>query len=194
MKHRVLLLSIAAVLAVSPVASAQIGWRSEIQQLLPQFGAENWIVIADASYPMLTGPGVKVVQTGDNDDPLSVLKATLEAISVMKHLRPVVYTDAELPLLTETDAAGVSAYREKLAAVLADALVKSQPRAVTLTALLEQAKTRQILVLKTPLPVPYAAVSLEMKTGYLTPEVEARLKAALSGKSVKTKAEKREKK
>src|ERR1017187_5765835 len=91
-------------------------WHQHLRACLPLFGHRNWIVIADSAYPAQSKPGIETILA--NEDQLETVRKVLDAIAASKHIRANVYTDQELGFVDESDAPGVSAYREKLDALL----------------------------------------------------------------------------
>ena len=86
-----------------PVNAANpIPWQTKVQQELPLLGHRNWIVIVDSAYPLQTSPGIETVETGT--DQLTVLRDVLQSVAHSRHVRPVVFMDVELPVITEQEA------------------------------------------------------------------------------------------
>src|SRR4051812_21836097 len=130
MKNSVASIVILALLITATVASAaeptpSMSWQTKLERELPLLGHRNWIVIADAAYPWQTAGGIETVYT--DGEQLDVVKAVLNALSKTKHVKPTVYTDSELEHVPETDAKGVTAYREQLKKLLASREVQSLP-------------------------------------------------------------------
>ncbi len=153
-------------------------WQRELYAQLPLLGQHNWIVIADAAYPWRSAAGIQtIVTTGDQ---LDVVRSVLEMLAHTPHVRPIVYTAAELPAVAENDARGVTAYRAALAVVLqGQGAVQSLPHEQILATLNEDAKSFHILVLKTKLTIPYGAVYLKLDSAYWNAEAERRLRDAM---------------
>ncbi len=109
-------------------ASADAGhsdWRARLNQELQLMGHRNWIAVVDSAYPLQTSAGIETVET--NDDQLEVVKTVLGQIAKSEHVRPVIFTDAELKVVPESDAKGVTTYRDALATVLGKAEAQSLP-------------------------------------------------------------------
>ena len=100
----------------SAQTSSTIDWRARVQQELPLLGHRNWVAIVDSAYPLQTSSGIETIET--NSEQLDVVRAVLDELAKAKHVRPVIFTDAELTALTENDAAGVTAYRDALRPIL----------------------------------------------------------------------------
>jgi len=159
-------------------ATAQIeNWRGRVHDELPLLGHRNWIAVVDSAYPLQTSSGIETVET--NADQLEVVRSVLEELAHAKHVRPTIFTDAELKLVPESDAPGVMAYREALSNLLGKAGAQSLPHEQIISKLDEAGKTFHILVLKTNMTIPYTSVFLRLDCGYWTDEQEKRLRNAI---------------
>lgn len=147
-------------------------WRAKVASELPLMGHRNWIAVVDSAYPLQNSAGIETVET--DGDQLDVVRAVLDQISKAKHVRPVIFTDAELKFVPEADAPGVTAYREALGHLLTGA--KSLPHEQIIGKLDEAGKTFHILVLKTRMTIPYTSVFLRLDCGYWNDEQEKRLR------------------
>src|SRR3954453_12934614 len=87
-------------------------WRARLNDELALLGHRIWIAVVDSAYPLQTSAGVETIET--NGDQLDVVRTVLDQVSKAKHVRAVIFTDAELKVVPESDAAGVTAYRESL--------------------------------------------------------------------------------
>jgi L-fucose mutarotase/ribose pyranase (RbsD/FucU family) len=152
-------------------------WRPQLSQELPLLGHRNWIVIADSAYPLQSASGIETVATGANQ--LAVLKTVLAQLKQSKHVRPVVYLDAELPFVSEDDAPGITAYRNELKAVFKDGTPMSLPHEEIIDKLDSSAEKFQVLILKTNMKLPYTSVFIELDCGYWSAEAEARMRGAM---------------
>jgi L-fucose mutarotase/ribose pyranase (RbsD/FucU family) len=153
-------------------------WKFTLKGLLPMLGHRNWIVIADAAYPAQSNPGIETIATGA--DHLLVLKATLDAIQSSKHVRANIYMDAEFKCVSEQDAPGVTAYRQKLTPLLAHTDTQVLPHEQVIARLDESGKLFRVLILKSTLAIPYTSVFLELDCGYWTREAEERLRLTMA--------------
>ncbi len=155
-------------------------WRARVTEELPLLGHRNWIAIVDSAYPLQTSSGIETVET--DAEQLDVVRVVLEQLSKAKHVRPVIFTDAELKLVPEGDAKGVTAYREALASLLGKSGSQSLPHEQIISKLDEAGKTFHILVLKTRLTIPYTSVFLRLDCGYWDDDAEKRLREKMAAK------------
>jgi hypothetical protein len=149
-------------------------WESRFGRLLPLFGHRNWIVVADAAYPAQSNPGIETLPTGG--DHIEVLGKVLDAVGASSHVRANVYVDAELKLVPEEDAPGVSALRNEIARLLAGENTRELAHEQIVARLDQAGKLFRILVLKSTLAMPYTSVFLELGCGYWNEEAEKRLR------------------
>jgi len=69
-------------------------WVGSIRNELGYLGARNWVVIAEAAFPVHSRRGLKVIQV-DEDIP-EVLKGLEEVIEEKHHVKPRVYVTTEI--------------------------------------------------------------------------------------------------
>ena len=153
-------------------------WRARVSEELPLLGHRNWIAVVDSAYPLQTSAGIETVET--NADQLDVVRAVLDQVGKAKHVRPVVFTDAELKFVPEGEAKGVTAYREALTSLLGKTDAQSLPHEQIISKLDEAGRTFHILVLKTTLTIPYTSVFVRLDCGYWTDEDEKRLREKMA--------------
>lgn len=151
-------------------------WESRFSRFLPLFGHRNWIVVADAAYPAQSNPGIETLFTGE--DHVEVLRHVLAAIAASSHVRANIYLDAELPLVTEVDAPGVSTMRAEITRHLAERNTRFLAHQQIIARLDEAGKLFRILLLKSTLTIPYTSVFLELDCGYWSEDAERRLRDA----------------
>lgn len=184
--QRVLIFAVASLSLFASAATAQLSappgddWRARLSQELPLLGHRNWIAVVDSAYPLQTSAGIETIDT--DADHLEVVKAVLDQVTKAKHVRPVIFTDAELKFVPESDAKGVSAYREKLGTVLANLGAQSLPHEEIISKLDDAGKTFHILVLKTRMTIPYTSVFIRLECGYWSADAEKRLRTAMGTK------------
>ena len=176
----VVLLSIMSITA-RPLAAADnsiASWKDVLRSRIPEYGHRNWIVIADSAYPTQTSPGIETIVA--DADHFQVLQTVFEALSNSKHVRPVVYTDRELQFVEESDAPGVSVYREQLSDFLRDTAPTVLPHEQIISKLDQVSHNFRVLIIKTNMTVPYTSVFLQLDCAYWSPEAERKLRSAMA--------------
>jgi hypothetical protein len=177
MRYRLLGL-VGSLLVMSTVSSlAQPDWQSKLRQELPLLGHRNWIVVADSAYPLQTAPGIETLYV--DADQLEVLEAVLAELAKTKHVKPIIYTDAELKHVAENRAPGIATYRKGLDKLLANRPVQSLPHEQIIAKLDEAGKTFKVLLIKTRLTLPYTSVFLQLDCAYWNSKAEEELRATM---------------
>ena len=174
-----LLLSMCCLIAVSAPTqkSENTDIRSLIQSRLPGLGHRNWIVVADSAYPMQISAGVETITV--NADQLSVVKEVLNALAKTKHVRPHIYRDAEMDFVNPKHAPGITAYKRGLDGLLKGQSVDKMLHEDIIGKLDEAGKTFKVLLIKTPLTVPYTSVFFQLECGYWSDAAEKEMRAAM---------------
>ena len=157
--------------------SAADNWREKLQKELPLLGHRNWIVVADSAYPLQTAPGIETIYVPA--DQLEVVKSVLAELAKTRHVKPAIFTDAEMKFVAENYAPGIGAYRLALGKILANQPVELLPHEQIIAKLDEAGKTFKVLLIKTPLTMPYTSVFLQLQCGYWNAEAEAELRKAM---------------
>ncbi len=105
-------IAILVLLAAASSFAQQKAWRQILDERLPYFGENNWIVVADSAFPLRSSLGIETIIS--NDSHVNTVRHVLDLLSKQVHVRPVVHTDLELEHVAEQDAPGISAYRQLL--------------------------------------------------------------------------------
>ena len=165
-------------LTVVTVAFAADTWRSRLKEQLPLLGHRNWIVVADSAYPLQTAPGIETIYV--NADQLAVVNDVLAELARTRHVKPTICTDAEMKFVAEKNAPGIVAYRDGLEKILAGKPAQVLPHEQIIAKLDEAGKTFKVLLIKTPLTLPYTSVFFQLECGYWNADSEKELRAAMS--------------
>ena len=176
---RTLLMTLAAVAGscAASVYGQTPGWQKDLEKQLPLLGHRNWIVVADSAYPSQTAPGIKAIYTAEKQ--LDAVNKVLAAVKKQKHVRGVVFIDAELPHVPEKFAKGIGDYRAGLEEALKGQDVTSLPHGEIIEKLDEAGQTFHVLLLKTDMTLPYTSVFIRLDCGYWSDEAEKELRAAM---------------
>ena len=162
---------------MTTTAIAAENWKAKLQAELPLLGHRNWIVVADAAYPLQTAPGIETICA--DADQVTVVKEVLAALGRTKHVKPTIYTDTEMKFVAEKNAPGIGAYRDALAKILANQPVQVLPHEQIIGKLDEAGKTFKVLLIKTPLTLPYTSVFFQLECGYWNAAAEKELRDAV---------------
>lgn len=155
-------------------AANRLPWQAKVQQELPLLGHRNWIVVVDSAYPLQTSPGIETVETGT--DQLTAVRDVLRSIAQSRHVRPVVFMDAELPFVTEKEAPGVTRYRDEIKVAMGALPIHSVLHEQLIHDMNQTSSSFHILILKTTLTIPYTSVFLRLDCKYWSDADEQELR------------------
>lgn len=169
----------AAMLAALPLASCApkaASWNDEFKSMLPLLGHRNWIVVADMAYPLQSGDGITTIYA---DAPYQeVLKTVKGAIDAAPHVFPHIWRDRELGFIDESLMPGIDALKADAAQILGPE-AQSIAHEDLIKRLDEAGKLYKVVIIKTPLTVPYTTVFFELDCDYWGPEKQAALDAKM---------------
>jgi hypothetical protein len=161
-----------------PAQTASSNWHQRLSQAMPLLGHRNWILIVDSAYPLQISPGIETIDT--NASHIDVLRTVMKEIDHSIQIRPEIFTDAELPFVSDSDAPGASAYREQISELFRGYdVVRSQPHEELLSKIDAAGKVYHVLVLKTNMTIPYTSVFIRLDCKYWSEEQERNLRARM---------------
>ncbi|TKG95094.1 hypothetical protein EYV94_10290 [Puteibacter caeruleilacunae] len=178
--RKILLLVVAAVMTLGLTTEAQNSkneWKETFKKELQLMGHRNWILIADAAYPLQSNPGIKTIVCDESH--VSVIKEVLKEIEKSTHVRGKIYLDKEIDFVSEKHAPGIEKYRKQLKQILAGADVKKVLHEELIGKLDEASNVFNVLVIKTPFALPYTSVFFELDCGYWSGEGEQDMRKAM---------------
>lgn len=146
-------------------------------------GHRNWIVIADAAYPLQTAEGIETIAT--DGQMLDVVETVLGALGKTTHVKPTIYVDKELDFVEDSDAPGIAQYRAKLKQLLGGQTVKRESHEDIIKKLDVAGQTFHVLLLKTRHTQPYTSVFLQLECGYWNAAAEKKLREAIQSAASK---------
>ena len=149
----------------------------DMARRLPALGHRNWIVIADAAYPLQTSPGIETITVKDSQ--VDAVRQVLSAISKTTHVRPVIFLDSELRFVVDRNAPGIDGFRASLNQVLQGRPVQRMLHEKIIANLDEAGKSFKILLIKTPHTMPYTSVFIQLQCGYWSDAAEKELRNAM---------------
>ena len=152
-------------------------WQALLKDRLQLFGHRNWLVIADSAYPAQSRHGLETI-VADEEQTTALVK-TFEILGECKHVKPTIYTDAELTFILEEDAPGITSYRKHLSDLLSGYEVRALLHEEIISRLDRTAEVFQVLLIKTKMRIPYTSVFVELDCGYWNALAEARLREAM---------------
>jgi RbsD / FucU transport protein family len=174
---------IAILIACSPYLESRTftspsDWKTVLQTHLPLYGHRNWIVVSDSAFPAYAEPGIETIVA--NDDLASVLQYVAASISASRHVRATVLLDKEIDFVEESDYPGVSELRRRITTTFAIDQVSSVPHSEIMKTISEAGATYRVLFIKTTGTVPYSSVYIRLDCGYMSDDVERRIRNAMA--------------
>jgi hypothetical protein len=170
------MLALAVVMTASGcgVVPQEPAWQTAVRQQTQQLGYRNWIVVAEASFPAHSRPGVRQV-TATVDVPEAV-DFVLQALEQTEHVRPTVYLTRELRSVENDFAPGIEEFRQRIRGSLHGHEATELDQQALLVLLEDANRSFNVLVVRTPTALPYSSVFLELQPGYWDAESETRLR------------------
>jgi hypothetical protein len=157
-----------------PFGGGHDTWRAEVDRQAAQLGYRNWIVVAEASFPLHNRPGLRSVNA-----PVEVPEAmdyVLQALERTENLRPQVYLTRELRSVENDYAPGIDQLRERLREAMHGHEFTELDQQALLTLIQDANRSFEVLVIRTQTALPYSSVFLEMRPGYWDADSEQRLR------------------
>jgi hypothetical protein len=181
-KSLMIFLTLLCLSSLTPGYCAPGDWRATVATDMPRLGHRNWIAIVDSAYPLQSRNGIETIVADASET--TVLKTVLAQINASRHVRPIIYTDAELKYVPDSDAPGVSAYRAALANILGKRPVNTMLHEQIIAKLDQSGQTFNILIIKTNMAIPYTSVFIQLNCKYWSDDAEKRLRAKMAAAGV----------
>ena len=149
-------------------------WKNILKEKMSLLGHRNWIVVTDMAYPLQTNPGILTLYS---DEPYEktvaqVAKTVEEAPHVFAHI----YLDSEQKKMSESLCKGWDDFQQRLGQSLNLDDVKYILHEDLILKLDQISKLYQVVIIKTPLTLPYTSTFFELDCGYWDAEREAQLR------------------
>ncbi len=172
----------ALLIAFSLVGCGTMGanrdWRGSVNNQVSQLGYRNWIVIAEASFPAHSRPGIR--QVNASAEIPEVLDYVLNALESTQNVRPRIYLTREVRAVENDFAPGIDHFRGQIQASLHGHETTELDQQSLLTLMESANQSFDVLVIRTPSALPYSSVFLELQPGYWDAESEDRLRQRIS--------------
>lgn len=152
-------------------------WLGTLRHELSHLGARNWVVIAEAAFPIHSRRGLSVIEL-DGEIP-DVVDAVERVIEEKCHLKPRIYVATEAASVPYDYAPGIKVYRKDLETALHGRETVRLDHKMLLRMLGNVNQTYRVLVIKTRTALPYTSVFMEMGSGYWDAESESALREVI---------------
>ena len=156
------------------IQTSKAPWQGAVDRQAAQLGYRNWIVIAEASFPAHSRPGIRQVSA-----PVEIPEAVdyvLHALEQTENVRPQVYLTRELSVVENDFAPGIDEFRKRIQTSLHGHEPTVLDQQSLLTLMEDANRSFDVLVIRTQSALPYASVFLELKPGYWDADSETRLR------------------
>lgn len=155
-------------------------WKNTIRHELAYLGARNWVVVAEAAFPIQSRRGLRVIQI-DADIP-DLVDGIEQVIEEKHHVKPRIYVTSEIGNVAYDYAPGVKNYRKQLEVALHGRETLSLDNTMLMRMLNDTTKTYRVLVIKSRTALPYSSVFMELGSGYWDSESESALRKSMEEK------------
>lgn len=157
---------------VEPRAS----WDKVLAEKMPLLGHRNWIVITDMAYPLQSAEGITTLYA---DEPYTdVLRKVKELVDAAPHVISHVYHDAELRFLKDDDVPGIEALCKEMEQVCGEK-TEYVAHENLLERMDEASRLYNVVIIKTPLTMPYTSTFFELDCGYWNSAKQEKLDKAM---------------
>lgn len=151
-------------------------WETTLTEKLPYLGHRNWVVITDMAYPLQSGDGITTLFANESYE--VVLEKVKKSIDDAPHVFAHVYNDKELGFIPDSDVPGISMLRGKMQEICGKE-VMSLPHEELISRLDAAGKLFHVVIIKTPLTMPYTSTFFELDCNYWDAERQQRLDESL---------------
>ena len=152
-------------------------WKQTIRHELAFLGANNWVIVAEAAFPVQNRRGLRVISI-DADIP-DLVDGIEQVIEEKHHVKPRIYVTSEIGHVKYDYAPGVKHYRKQLESALHGRETISLNNAMLMRMLNDTSRTYRVLVIKSRTALPYSSVFMELGSGYWDSESESVLRDAM---------------
>ena len=153
-------------------------WMTAVDRQVHQLGYRNWIVVAEASFPAFSRPGVR--QVNANVEIPEALDYVLNVMERTENTRPNVYLARELRSVENDYAPGIDHLRQRITGSLHGREAIEIDHQSLLLLLEDANRNFDVLVIRTQSALPYSSVYLELLPGYWDADSEARLRERIA--------------
>lgn len=159
-------------------------WGGVVSREVNALGIQNWIIIAESSFPVVSRRGVRTVVV-DTEIP-ELVDYVVNELEKSETVTPSFSTARELPFVKNDRAPGIDEFRKLLKEALHGHEVRQMDhRSLSLLAHSDAGKYA-VLVLKTKTALPYSSVFIELDSGYWDRDSEDNLRNDMRNEQEKT--------
>jgi D-ribose pyranose/furanose isomerase RbsD len=171
-------MTLAAASVSCGIGSFRNDWKGSVNHQVGQLGYRNWIVVAEASFPAHSRPGVSQV-VADAEIP-EVVDYVLYALEKTQHVKPNIYLTRELRAVDNDVAPGIDTLKAQIKTSLHGHESTEIDQQSLLTLIESAQQSFDVLVIRTSTALPYSSVFLELQPGYWDDDSERQLRKRIS--------------
>jgi hypothetical protein len=145
-----------------------------VEREVDALGIQNWIIVAESSFPVVTHGGVRTLVV-DGEIP-QIVDFIVNHLEKSETVTPSFNTARELSFVSNDRAPGIDYLREKLNKSLHGHQVRQMDNRSLILLAHSDASKYAVLVLKSKTSLPYSSVFIELDSGYWDRESEDRLR------------------
>ena len=149
-------------------------WAGTVEREVDALGIQNWIIVAESSFPVVTRGGVRTLVV-DGEIP-QIVDFIVNHLEKSETVTPAFNTARELSFVSNDRAPGIDSLREQLNKSLHGHQVRQMDNRALILLAHRDASKYAILVLKSKTSLPYSSVFIELDSGYWDRESEDRLR------------------
>ncbi len=162
-------------------------WGKTVSREVDALGIQNWIIIAESSFPVVSRVGVRTLVV-DAEVP-ELVDYVVNHLESSENVNPTFNTARELPYVSNDRAPGIDQFRKDLKEALHGHEVRQMDnRSLTLLAHSDASKFA-VLVLKSKTALPYSSVFVELDSGYWDRGSEDKLRLDMRSAQEKARVE-----
>lgn len=152
-------------------------WGGVVSREIDALGIQNWIIVAESSFPVVSRRGVRTVVV-DAEIP-ELVDFVVNDLERSETVVPSFNTARELPFVSNDRAPGIDQFRKELKEALHGHEVRElDHRSLSLLAHSDASKF-VVLVLKSKTALPYSNVFIELDSGYWDRDSEDELRSEI---------------
>jgi hypothetical protein len=158
-------------------------WKTQLSDQLPLLGHRNWILIVDKAFPSQNAAGIVTINT--DEALLPVLSYTLGQIALSEHVKPNIFTDAELNFISEKQVPEIEKFRTQLFEILQGNNVQTILHDSVFVQIDKASQLFKVIILKTDQLIPYSSTFIQLDCKYWNAGNEKKLRESIKNNSIK---------
>lgn len=153
-------------------------WEQELTKQIKLLGHRNWIVVADAAYPLQSKNGITTILSETNhQETIDIVNAL---IAKENHIRPLIHLDKEIDFVQEEASPGIMEFKNYLRTTLPTEKVNKELHECIISKLDKAAEVFNVVIIKTNFTIPYTSVFFQLDCAYWSADKELELRSMMN--------------